>query len=60
VGILITGDAAGNIVSIEVKQSSGFPVLDRASLDFIKHHWRVPVGATSGLFQTSITYRLQF
>ena len=60
VGVLITGDAAGNVVSIEVKQSSGFPVLDRASADFIKRHWRLPVGAASGLFQTSITYRLQF
>jgi TonB family protein len=60
VGLLITGDAAGNVVSVEVKTSSGFPVLDRASADFIKRHWRLPAGATSGLFQTSITYRLQF
>jgi TonB family protein len=56
--LLLTGDTAGNVVSVEVKSSSGFPVLDRAATDFIKRHWRLPV--TGGLFQTSITYQLQF
>jgi protein TonB len=57
--LLLGGDAAGNIVSIDVKESTGFPVLDHATVDFIKRHWRLPSG-TGGLFQTSITYRLQF
>jgi TonB family protein len=57
--LLLTGDDAGNIVSVEVKNSSGFPVLDRASSDFIKRHWRLPAGAGK-FFQTSITYQLQF
>lgn len=56
--VLITGDAAGNVISVQAKSSSGFPVLDRATLDFIKNHWHLP--ATGGLFQTSITYQLEF
>jgi TonB family protein len=55
--LLLTGDEAGNVVSVEVKQSSGYPILDRATEDFIKNHWHLP-GA--GLFQTSVTYQLQF
>ena len=57
--ILLHGDGAGNVISMDVKTSSGFPILDRATLDFIKRHWRLPTGAGQ-LFQTSITYQLQF
>ncbi len=57
--LLLTGDDEGNVVSVDVKESSGFPVLDRATVDFIKHHWRLPAGAGNRLFQTSITYQLQ-
>jgi TonB family protein len=56
--LLLTGDDAGNVVSVEVKQSSGFPILDRATQDFVRSHWRLPSGG--GLFQTSITYEIQF
>jgi TonB family protein len=59
VKLLLGGDAAGNIVSVDVKESSGFPVLDRATVDFIKNHWRLPAGDGSRLFETSITYLLQ-
>jgi protein TonB len=58
VGLLLGGDAAGNIVSIDVKESSGFPILDRATVDFIKRHWRLPAGTGNRLFETSITYQL--
>jgi len=57
--LLLTGDDAGNVVSVDVKESSGFPVLDHATVDYIKHHWRLPTGAGNRLFQTSITYKLQ-
>jgi TonB family protein len=57
--LLLTGDDAGNVVSVDVKESSGFPVLDHATVDYIKRHWRLPAGAGSRLFQTSITYQLQ-
>jgi len=59
VKLLLGGDAAGNIISIDVKESSGFPVLDRATVDFIKRHWRLPAGEGNRLFETSITYLLQ-
>ncbi len=59
VKLLLGGDAAGNVVSVDVKESSGFPVLDRATVDFIKRHWRLPAGDGNRLFETSITYLLQ-
>jgi len=58
VKLLLGGDETGNIVSIDVKESSGFPILDRATVDFIKCHWRLPAGEGNRLFETSITYKL--
>jgi periplasmic protein TonB len=57
--LVLTGDDAGNVVSVDVKESSGFPLLDRATVDFIKRHWRLPTDTGTRLFQTSITYKLQ-
>ena len=59
VKLLLGGDEAGNIISVDVKESSGFPILDRATVDFIKRHWRLPAGEGNRLFETSITYQLQ-
>lgn len=56
--LLLTGDDTGNVVSVDVKESSGFPVLDRATVDFIKRHWRLPTDTNTRLFETSITYKL--
>ena len=44
VKLLLGGDEAGNIISVDVKESSGFPVLDHATIDFIKRHWWLPAG----------------
>jgi periplasmic protein TonB len=57
--LVLTGDDAGNVVSVDVKESSGFPLLDRATADFIKRHWRLPTDTGTRRFQTSITYKLQ-
>ena len=54
----LTGDDAGNVVSVEVKTSSGFPILDRATVDFIKRHWRLPTDGSTRQFETSISYKL--
>jgi protein TonB len=54
----LTGDDAGNVVSVDVKTSSGFPILDRATVDFIKRHWRLPTNGNTRLFETSISYKL--
>jgi protein TonB len=56
--LVLNGDDAGNVISVDVKASSGFPVLDRATVDFIKRHWRLPTDAGTRLFQTSITFKL--
>ncbi len=56
----LTADSAGNVASAQIKNSSGFPILDRATADFIKRHWMLPSGAsTNQLFETRITYKLQ-
>lgn len=57
--LVLAGDDAGNVISVEMKTSSGFPLLDRATVDFIKRHWRLPTDTVTRLFQTSITYKLQ-
>lgn len=59
VGVLITGDGAGNIASVELKGTSGSGVLDRATLDFIRRHWTLPVAPTNQIFETTITYQIQ-
>ncbi len=56
--LLLTGDDTGNVVSVDVKTSSGFPILDRATVDFIKRHWRLPTDTSTRFFETSITYKL--
>lgn len=58
--LLLSADSAGNVASIQVKNSSGFPLLDRATEDFIERHWTIPPGeSTNQLFETRITYKLQ-
>ncbi len=57
--LLLTGDAAGNVLSVDVKETSGFPFLDQATVEFIKNHWHLPVNAGTRVFQTTITYKLQ-
>ena len=57
--LLLTGDASGNVVSIDVKQSSGFPYLDHATVEFVKTHWHLPIDSGTRLFQTNITFKLQ-
>ncbi|HTV41336.1 MAG TPA: TonB family protein [Candidatus Sulfotelmatobacter sp.] len=57
--LLLTGDASGNVVSIDVKQSSGFPYLDQTTVGFIKTHWHLPTESGTRLFQTTITFKLQ-
>jgi TonB family protein len=57
--LLLSGDSAGNVVSVDVKESCGFPFLDRVAAEFIKNHWHLPTNAGTHLFKTTITYKLQ-
>ena len=59
VALLITADATGNITLVEVKASSGYPLLDRSTLDFVKRRWTAPPGAGPRSFEVTIRYRLE-
>ena len=59
VTLLLKVDEAGIIASVEVKQSSGFPILDRSAVDFVKRHWTVAPGAGERLFEATINYKLE-
>jgi periplasmic protein TonB len=58
--LLLGSDETGKVISIDVKEPSGFPFLDQATVEFIKNHWHLPTNTGARLFQTSITYKLQF
>jgi protein TonB len=54
----MTVDDSGVITSIEVGQTSGFPMLDRSALDFVKRHWIVPPGTGTRVYEATINYKL--
>ena len=56
--ISLTVDEAGRIVDASVKESSGFPILDRNALDSVKRHWVFPPGPANRLFEAPINYIL--
>jgi protein TonB len=58
VELLLTADEAGLIISVEVKESSGSSILDRASADYVKRHWTVSPGASGRRFRARIDYKL--
>jgi protein TonB len=51
-------DSRGTVVSAEVAQSSGVPVLDSATRDFILRHWRLPAYAGK-IVSVPIEYKLE-
>jgi len=57
--LLLSVDAVGVIQTIEVNRSSGFPLLDRGTLEFIKNRWTVPPGDGTRTFEATIRYRLE-
>lgn len=59
VTLRMTVDEAGAIQSIEVASSSGFPVLDRSALEFVRRHWTVPSGKGARIYEATITYKLE-
>jgi TonB family protein len=56
--LMLSGDAAGNIVSVDIKESSGFPYLDQYTVAFVKNHWRLPTNLGTHIFQTTIKWEL--
>ncbi len=59
VTLLISADDQGSIASVEIKESSGSPILDRSAVDHVRRHWILPRGTGTRLFETSIIYRLE-
>jgi protein TonB len=57
--LLITVDEAGSIAGIEVKESSGFAVLNRHAMDHVKRRWIFPPGEGNRLFQAPFTYEIR-
>jgi len=58
VTLRMTVDEAGLIKTIEVAQSSGFPILDRSALEFVKRRWTVPSGKGARTYEATINYRI--
>lgn len=56
--LMLTGDAAGNVVSVDIKESSGFPYLDQYTVAYVKNHWRLPANTSMRVFETSIKWEL--
>jgi protein TonB len=55
---LVKVDDAGKIISVELSESSGSPILDDAAQKWIKRHWIIPPSNGSHLFLASIKYEL--
>ena len=58
VTLLLTVDDAGRVVSAEIKESSGSPILDDAAEKWVKRHWIVPPVDGGHLFVAPIKYKI--
>lgn len=58
VKLSFTVDATGAITNITVKESSGYPILDRSAVEFVKRHWTIPPITGTRFYETTITYKL--
>ena len=54
----MTVDDTGAITQIKLQESSGYSVLDRSTLEFIKRHWHIPPVDGSHVFETTITFKI--
>lgn len=59
VELQMTVDDTGAITDIGIKDSSGYPILDRSALDFVKRHWIVRPQNGSHRFTTKVIYVLK-
>jgi protein TonB len=57
--LAMTVDDKGAITEIRVKDSSGYPLLDRSALDHVKRHWVIPPGGGTRHFEVPIHYKLK-
>jgi periplasmic protein TonB len=59
VTLLVTVDDAGKVVSAEIKESSGSPILDEAALKQVKRNWMVPPVNGVHQFLSPIHFKLR-
>jgi len=59
VTLLVTVDDVGRVVSVEIKESSGSPVLDGAAQKWVKLHWIIPPANGGHVFLAPIKYELR-
>jgi protein TonB len=59
VKLLVTVDDSGRVVSVEVQESSGSPILDHNAQDWIKRRWIIPPVDGGHVFLAPIKYQLK-
>jgi TonB family protein len=59
VTLLLTVNDAGKVVSAEIQESSGSPILDGSAQDWVKSRWTVPPVNGGHLFIVSFKFRLK-
>jgi len=57
--LLMEVDESGKIVSISVKDSSGYPSLDQATLEYVRRHWFFSPGQGGRLYESPIVFQLK-
>jgi len=57
--LLLTVDDAGKVVSADIKESSGSPILDEDAQKWVKRHWIIPPANGGHLFLAPIKYVLR-
>jgi periplasmic protein TonB len=54
----LTVEESGVVSAIQVKESSGYPLLDRSTLEYVKRHWIFPPGGGARIYEAPIKYVL--
>jgi protein TonB len=55
----ISVDDTGSVIDVEVKQSSGYSLLDRNAVDYVKKHWMIPPSGGAHWYETTINFHLK-
>ena len=57
--LLLTVDDVGAVTGVTVKESSGYPILDRDAARWVRRHWIQPPINGSHVYETKIIYRIK-
>jgi protein TonB len=59
VTLLLTVNDSGKVVSTEIKESSGSPILDDNAQKWVKSRWSIPPGNGGHLFQVTFKFHIK-